>query len=311
LKEPSSKPLISIKNLSISFLSNKQIVNAVSSISFDVLENEILGIVGESGSGKSVTALAILKLLPKNKTILEGSINYQNNNLLDLEDIEIRKIRGKDIAIILQEPMSALNPTMRCVDQLRECIKEVHIDKKARDIEIGLLIDKVKLEKVEDFNSKYPHQLSGGQKQRLMIAMAIASKPKLLIADEPTTALDVTVQKEIIELLIQIRNSEGLSIIFISHDLALVSEIADKVIVMYKGEIIEQGRASKIFKKPTKNYTKGLLYSRPNNKIKLKRLPTVTDYINDTVDPSAISVQEVEKNHQYIYSKRPVLEIKN
>ena len=311
MKEPSSKPLISIKNLSISFLSNKQIVNAVSSISFDVLENEILGIVGESGSGKSVTALAILKLLPKNKTILEGSINYQNNNLLDLEDIEIRKIRGKDIAIIFQEPMSALNPTMRCVDQLRECIKEVHIDKKARDIEIGLLIDKVKLEKVEDFNSKYPHQLSGGQKQRLMIAMAIASKPKLLIADEPTTALDVTVQKEIIELLIQIRNSEGLSIIFISHDLALVSEIADKVIVMYKGEIIEQGRASKIFKKPTKNYTKGLLHSRPNNKIKLKRLPTVTDYINDTVDPSAISVQEVEKNHQYIYSKRPVLEIKN
>ena len=132
MKEPSSKPLISIKNLSISFLSNKQIVNAVSSISFDVLENEILGIVGESGSGKSVTALAILKLLPKNKTILEGSINYQNNNLLDLEDIEIRKIRGKDIAIIFQEPMSALNPTMRCVDQLRECIKEVHIDKKGQ-----------------------------------------------------------------------------------------------------------------------------------------------------------------------------------
>ena len=311
MKEPSSKPLISIKNLSISFLSNKQIVNAVSSISFDVLENEVLGIVGESGSGKSVTALSILKLLPKNKTIVEGSINYQNNNLLDLEDVEIRKIRGEDIAIIFQEPMSALNPTMRCVDQLRECIKELHIDKKARDIERALLISKVKLEKIEGFNSKYPHQLSGGQKQRLMIAMAIASKPKLLIADEPTTALDVTVQKEIIELLIQIRNSEGLSIIFISHDLALVSEIADKVIVMYKGEIIEQGRASKIFKNPTKNYTKGLLYSRPNNKIKLKRLPTVADYIHNTVDPSVISVQEVKKNHQYIYSKRPVLEIKN
>ena len=207
--------------------------------------------------------------------------------------------------------MSALNPTMRCIDQLRECIKEDFLDKGAIDIEIDLLINKVRLEKVENFNSKYPHQLSGGQKQRLMIAMAIASKPLLLIADEPTTALDVTVQKEIIELLIQIRNSEGLSIIFISHDLALVSEIADKVIVMYKGEIIEQGRASKIFKKPTKNYTKGLLYSRPNNKIKLKKLPTVTDYINDTVDSSIISAQEIEKNHQYIYSKIPVLEIKN
>jgi peptide/nickel transport system ATP-binding protein len=215
----------------------------VNNISFDVLENEILGIVGESGSGKSVTALSILKLLPKNTTILRGSINYQKNNLLELEDQEIRKIRGKDIAIIFQEPMSALNPTMRCVDQLRECIKEDLLDKEAIDIEIDLLINKVRLEKVENFNSKYPHQLSGGQKQRLMIAMAIASKPLLLIADEPTTALDVTVQKEIIELLIQIRNSEGLSIIFISHDLALVSEIADKVIVMYKGEIIEQGRA--------------------------------------------------------------------
>ena len=311
MKEPSSIPIISIQNLSISFRSNKQLINVVNNISFDVLENEILGIVGESGSGKSVTALSILKLLPKNTTILRGSINYQKNNLLELEDQEIRKIRGKDIAIIFQEPMSALNPTMRCVDQLRECIKEDLLDKEAIDIEIDLLINKVRLEKVENFNSKYPHQLSGGQKQRLMIAMAIASKPLLLIADEPTTALDVTVQKEIIELLIQIRNSEGLSIIFISHDLALVSEIADKVIVMYKGEIIEQGRASKIFKKPTKNYTKGLLYSRPNNKIKLKKLPTVTDYINDTVDSSIISVQEIEKNHQYIYSKTPVLEIKN
>jgi peptide/nickel transport system ATP-binding protein len=311
LKESSSKPLISIQNLSVSFRSNERIVNAVSSISFDVLENEILGIVGESGSGKSVTALSILKLLPKNKTILKGSINYHNNNLLELKEMDIRKIRGKDIAIIFQEPMSALNPTMTCLDQLRECIKEVHIDKETIDIEVNLLIDKVKLEKVENFSSKYPHQLSGGQQQRLMIAMAIASNPKLLIADEPTTALDVTVQKEIIELLIQLRNSEGLSIIFISHDLTLVSEIADKVIVMYKGEIIEQGRASEIFKNPTKSYTKGLLYSRPSNKIKLKKLPTVSDYINDTVDSSIISVQEIERNHQNIYSKRPVLEVKN
>jgi len=311
LKETSSRPLISIQNLSISFHSNKQLVKVVNDISFDVLENEILGIVGESGSGKSVTALSILKLLPKNKTVLKGAINYKKKNLLELDNFEIRKVRGKEIAIVFQEPMSALNPTMKCLDQLRECIKDTTTNKESVEKRMATLIKKVKLDGVDNFNSKYPHQLSGGQKQRLMIAMAISSNPKVLIADEPTTALDVTVQKEIIELLLQIRNSEGLSIIFISHDLSLVSEIADKLIVMYKGEIVEQGKSAKIFKSPTKDYTKGLLYSRPNNKVKLRKLPTVNDYINNSVDFSTISDEEIKISHENIYSKKPILKIKN
>ena len=307
----SSKPIISIKNLSISFLKKNKVVKVVNNISFNLLKNEVLGIVGESGSGKSVTALSILKLLPKNKAISKGEVIYNNTNLLEISDSSIRQVRKKDISIIFQEPMSALNPTMKCIDQLRECFELKNIDIIDVEDEINLLIKKVKLEKVDSFSSKYPHQLSGGQKQRLMIAMAIACKPKLLIADEPTTALDVTVQKEIIELLLKIKNSEGLSIIFISHDLALVSEIADRLIVMYKGEIIEKGGAAKIFSNPIENYTKGLLYSRPNNKVKLSKLPTVSDYINNSVNNTIINDKEIEISRHKIYSNSPILEIKN
>lgn len=261
MNKVSSSPIISVKNLSISFIKKNDIVKVVNNISFDLLKYEVLGIVGESGSGKSVTALSILKLLPNKKTISQGEVIYNNTNLLELNETRIRRVRKKDISIIFQEPMSALNPTMKCVDQLRECFEIENIEGKEIENEISLLIKKVKLDKVDNFNSKYPHQLSGGQKQRLMIAMAIACKPKLLIADEPTTALDVTVQKDIIELLLKIRSSEGLSIIFISHDLALVSEVADRLIVMYKGKIIEKGVASNIFSNPSENYTKGLLLS--------------------------------------------------
>ena len=307
----SSKPLISIKNLSISFLKKNEVVKVVNNISFNLLKDEVLGIVGESGSGKSVTALSILKLLPKNKTISKGEVIFNNTNLLELQEATMRQVREKEISIIFQEPMSVLNPTMKCVDQLRECFDIEKIDKKDIENEISLLIKKVKLGKVDNFNSKYPHQLSGGQKQRLMIAMAIACKPKLLIADEPTTALDVTVQKEIIELLLKIKRTEGLSIIFISHDLALVSEIADRLIVMFKGKIIEKGKAAKIFSNPIENYTKGLLYSRPNNKVKLSKLPTVSDYINNSVDNTIVNDKEIEISRQKIYSNSPILEIKN
>ena len=307
----SNKPLISIKNLRISFLKKNKIVRVVNNISFDLLKNEVLGIVGESGSGKSVTALSILKLLPKNKTISKGEVIYNNTNLLELSEASIRQVRQKDISIIFQEPMSALNPTMKCVDQLRECFDTEKINKKNIENEITLLIKKVKLEKVDNFNSKYPYQLSGGQKQRLMIAMAIACKPKLLIADEPTTALDVTVQKEIIELLLEIKKTEGLSIIFISHDLALVSEIANRLIVMFKGKIIEKGKAIEIFSNPIENYTKGLLYSRPNNKVKLSKLPTVADYTNNSVNNTIINEKEIKISRHKIYSNSPILEIKN
>ena len=192
MNKASSNNLISIKNLSISFIKKNKVVNVVNNISFNLLKNEVLGIVGESGSGKSVTALSILKLLPKNKAISKGEVIYNNTNLLEISDSSIRQVRKKDISIIFQEPMSALNPTMKCIDQLRECFELKNIDIIDVEDEINLLIKKVKLEKVDNFSSKYPHQLSGGQKQRLMIAMAIACKPKLLIADEPTTALDLS-----------------------------------------------------------------------------------------------------------------------
>ena len=306
MNKASSSPLISVKNLSISFIKKNDIVKVVNNISFDLLKNEVLGIVGESGSGKSVTALSILKLLPNKKTISKGEVIYNNTNLLELNEARIRQVRRRDISIIFQEPMSALNPTMKCVDQLRECFEIENVKEKDIENEISLLIKKVKLDKIENFNYKYPHELSGGQKQRLMIAMAIACKPKLLIADEPTTALDVTVQRDIIELLLKIRSSEGLSIIFISHDLALVSELADRLIVMYKGKIIEKGISSNIFSNPSENYTKGLLYSRPNNKVKLRKLPTVSDYINDSVNNSIIGEKEIEISRHKIYSNSPI-----
>lgn len=199
--------------------------------------------------------------------------------------------------------MSSLNPTMKCIDQLREVLNDGK--------EILNLLAKVKLNNIDSFESKYPHQISGGQKQRLMIAMAIAKKPKILIADEPTTALDVTVQKEIIKLLLDIKKTERISIIFITHDLTLVSQIANRIIVMYKGLVVEEGKTKTIFKNPKKNYTKGLLKSRPNNNSNLKKLPTVLDFINNTVNISEFSEKEIQDKRAKIYKGKPILEIKN
>jgi peptide/nickel transport system ATP-binding protein len=192
---------------------------------------------------------------------------------------------------------------MKCIDQLTEVLN----DRK----EILNLLAKVKLNNIDSFESKYPHQISGGQKQRLMIAMAIAKKPKILIADEPTTALDVTVQKEIIKLLLDIKKTERISIIFITHDLTLVSQIANRIIVMYKGLVVEEGKTKTIFKNPKKNYTKGLLKSRPNNNSNLKKLPTVLDFINNTVNISEFSEKEIQDKRAKIYKGKPILEIKN
>jgi peptide/nickel transport system ATP-binding protein len=192
---------------------------------------------------------------------------------------------------------------MKCIDQLREVLNDGK--------EILNLLAKVKLNNIDSFESKYPHQISGGQKQRLMIAMAIAKKPKILIADEPTTALDVTVQKEIIKLLLDIKKTERISIIFITHDLTLVSQIANRIIVMYKGLVVEEGKTKTIFKNPKKNYTKGLLKSRPNNNSNLKKLPTVLDFINNTVNISEFSEKEIQDKRAKIYKGKPILEIKN
>ncbi|MEO6348058.1 MAG: ABC transporter ATP-binding protein, partial [Aquaticitalea sp.] len=225
---------------------------------------------------------------------------------------EFQKIRGNKISMIFQEPMSSLNPSMRCGKQVEEILLQ-HTDcsKKEAKEETLSLFEKVKLPLPERVYKAYPHEISGGQKQRVMIAMAIACKPNILIADEPTTALDVTVQKDIILLLKQLQSEEGMSIIFISHDLALVSEIADRVLVMYKGEIVEQGSVSTIFHEPQHTYTKALLSSKPSLELRLKRLPTIKDFMEGNPKTQIITSAQRFKNHKELYSKAPLLEIIN
>jgi peptide/nickel transport system ATP-binding protein len=301
------KNILKIENLSVYF-GNKQVVK---NISFQLKQQQILGVVGESGSGKSVTFLAVLKLLSKN-AVFEGTVIFENQNLSKLSEKDFQKIRGNQISMIFQEPMSSLNPSLTCGYQVAEILK-IHkkITNKNLKKEVIALFSKVKLPRAKEIYNQYPHQISGGQQQRVMIAMAIACKPTILIADEPTTALDVTVQKEIIELLKELQQETQMSIVFISHDLSLVSEIADEVLVMYQGEIVEQGNAQQIFKKPTHNYTKALINSKPSLTHRVKKLPTVSDFMSENIDFEEYTTLQREKFHQKIYNKKPLLEINN
>ena len=280
--------------------------------SFSVLPNEILGIVGESGSGKSITSLAAMGLLPQDKTKIDGSIKFKQQEIKDLTDKQWQQIRGKSIAMIFQEPMSSLNPSMKCGEQVAEILKQ-HTSLTSTQIkqEVINLFNKVKLPLPEVTYSKYPHQLSGGQKQRVMIAMAIACKPDLLIADEPTTALDVTVQKEIILLLKELQKETKMSIIFITHDLSLLSEIADRVLVMFRGELVEQGAAKEIFNNPQQTYTKALIASRPSLDVRLKRLPTIQDFLENKVIEEEVTSTQRKQNQEKLYAQSPLLEIIN
>lgn len=303
--------MLQVKNLSIKFTFQKNQIEVVKKISFNLGENKTLGIVGESGSGKSVTSLAILGLLSEN-AILNGDIFFKEKNLVEIPDRDFHKIRGKKIGMIFQEPMSSLNPTLSCGNQVFEVLKQ-HTKLNNKEIfkEVIILFEKVKLPTPHRIFKSYPHQLSGGQKQRVMIAMAIACKPDLLIADEPTTALDVTVQKDIIALLKEIQAENKMSILFISHDLSLVSEIADDVIVMYEGVIIEQGKTKAIFRNPRKQYTKGLINSKPSLSERLKKLPTVEDFVKKEFYPELYTKSEREQFHQKLYDSKPLLEIVN
>jgi len=306
-------PILSIDNLDISFLKERKYLPVVHQLTYELYENEILGIVGESGSGKSVSSLAIMGLLPSSiSKIANGSIVFEGKDISLLSDQEFQKIRGNEIAMVFQEPMSSLNPSMKCGMQVAE-ILEIHTSLSKKEIknQVISLFEKVKLPNPEELFSKYPHQISGGQKQRVMIAMAIACKPKILIADEPTTALDVTVQKEIIQLLKELQRETKMSILFISHDLSLVSEIANRVLVMYKGQIVEQGIAKEIFENPQHNYTKALIASRPSLDFRLKRLPTFQDFLKESFKSEIVSAEERNKNQLKIYSKSPLLEVKN
>ena len=268
------QPILRIKNLSIAFEKNSITKHILHRLSFDVFKNEILAVVGESGSGKSITALSIMRLLKT--TQVEGKIIYDDINLNTTSSKTMERIRGRKISMIFQEPMSALNPSMRCGTQVKEILLQHNIvAPKNADLEVMKLFESVKIPNPKQTFNKYPHELSGGQQQRVMIAMAIACKPDILIADEPTTALDVTVQNEIIELIQELQKETQMSVIFISHDLALVSEIAHRTVVMYKGEIVEQGTTTSIFKSPKNEYTKALIAARPSLKVRLKKLPTV------------------------------------
>ncbi len=303
--------LLNVNNLCVRTSENSQPQNLIDDISFDIKKNEIVGLIGESGSGKSLTSLSILRLLEKNKFNISGEIIFNGNNLLDLDDNTMMEIRGSEISMIFQEPMSALNPTMKIGEQIFEVFKaHEYLSFENTTKRIKKLIKKVKLDNVENLLDKYPHQISGGQKQRVMIVMALSCNPQLLIADEPTTALDVTIQKEIIEILKNLQKSEKLSILFISHDLRLISNISDKILIMKNGKIIEQGLNRNIINYPKENYTKALLSLIINDKKRLKKLPTVESF-DKNFKEEAETKKERNKRIKNIYSGKPILEIKN
>jgi peptide/nickel transport system ATP-binding protein len=306
--------LLNVSNLQLSFGNNIVLDN----ISFSLNEKETIGIVGESGSGKSLTALSIIGLLPNSATVNNGTIEYFENNkpidLLSITEKEKQQIRGNKISMIFQEPMTSLNPVMKCGKQVAEVL-EYHKNysfNEARDFTLDLFNEVMLPSPAEVFN-KYPHQLSGGQRQRVMIAMALACNPKILLADEPTTALDVTVQKNILDLIAALQEKHGLSIIFISHDLGVISRVANKILVLHKGKQVEYGSAQQIISNPQQPYTKGLIACRPGIGARPKQLPVVADFLSNNSSPqyAFITKQERNESHQHIYSQPPVLEIEN
>ena len=286
-----SEPLLKIRDLQVDFNSALGKTTAVSNINFEVERGEIVAIVGESGSGKSVTSLSILQLLPTPPAAYpKGEILFSPDgnssvNLLTLPLKALRKLRGNEIAMIFQEPMSSLNPVFTCGDQVIEAIM-LHqgLSRKPAMEKTIRLFEKVKLPDPASMFHRYPHQLSGGQKQRVMIAMAMSCEPSLLICDEPTTALDVTVQKTILRLIRELQATEKMGVIFITHDLGVVAEVADRAIVMYKGSIVEQGTVKDIFSNPKHPYTQGLLSCRPVLHPKGQRLPVVADFMNGKIE---------------------------
>ncbi len=326
------KLLLEVKNLVTEFKTEEGTVRAVDNISFNLYRGETLGIVGESGSGKSVTSLSIMRLIPNPPgRIVSGQIIYHTTDdkkidLVKLSEEEMRKYRGNEIAMIFQEPMTSLNPVFTCGDQVMEAIILHQKKNKQEAKEITLkMFEKVKLPDPLRVLNAYPHQLSGGQKQRVMIAMAMSCNPNILIADEPTTALDVTVQATILDLMNQLRKEIDSSVIFITHDLGVIAEIADDVIVMYKGKIVEQGSVIDIFSDPKHPYTKSLLACRPPLDLRLRKLPTVVDFmkeengeiielpttVKEAIDANVITKMETDARYNKLMSGKPLLEIKN
>jgi peptide/nickel transport system ATP-binding protein len=276
--------IIEIQNLRTYFNTDNGVVKAVDDLSLTIMPGHTLGVVGESGSGKSVTSLTIMKLLAATAEINTGSVMFMGQDLVHMSEKQMRKLRGSEIAMIFQEPMSSLNPVHRVGRQVMEAILEhqnvTKDEARKRTIE---LFSEVGIPDPAERIHYYPHQMSGGQKQRVMIAMALSCNPKLLIADEPTTALDVTVQKQILDLIRELRDERQMAVLFITHDLGVIAEIADDVMVMYRGKVVEQGAVLDIYENPTHPYTQGLLNCRPRLDTVYKRLPTVTDFMDTTI----------------------------
>ena len=328
----SKQPLLEVKSLVTEFHTDNGTVRAVDDISFTLHRGETIGIVGESGSGKSVTSLSAMRLIPEPPgKIVNGKILFHGedykSDLAKLNEKQMRKFRGNEIAMIFQEPMTSLNPVFTCGKQVMEAI-QLHqkFSRKAAKEKTIELFKKVKLPRPEEIFRSYPHQISGGQKQRVMIAMALSCNPAILIADEPTTALDVTVQKTILHLMKELQEEYNMGILFITHDLGVIAELADEVIVMYKGKLVEKGSALQVFSSPKHPYTRGLLACRPPLDVRVRELPTrkyfMTEDENGVIVETGKSVAEVIKEltvsknevsfrHEIIYSQEPLLEISN
>jgi peptide/nickel transport system ATP-binding protein len=325
--------LLEVKNLVTDFKTEDEYIRAVNDVSFTLNKGETIGIVGESGSGKSVTALSIMQLIPNPPGRISGGqiiFHTKDHRTVDLTKVsakEMRSLRGNEIGMIFQEPMTSLNPVIKCGDQVMEAIM-IHqkISKRAARLRTLELFSQVQLPTPDLMLDRYPHQLSGGQKQRVMIAMAISCNPGVLIADEPTTALDVTVQKTILDVMLQLQRKHNMGILFITHDLGVIAELADKVVVMYKGKIVEQGPVMDIFRNPKHPYTKSLLACRPPLDKRLKRLPVVSDFmkqndvgdiveipktVSEAIGSVSITREEREKAHSELYNGNKILELQN
>lgn len=324
--------LLDIQNLTIQFKTEEEITTAVNGVSFSINKGEIVAVVGESGSGKSITSLSVLRLLPAppaqypNGEIVFTKKDGSVINLLAANEKQMQQIRGNEIAMIFQEPMSSLNPVFKCGEQVMEAI-QLHqkVSKAEAQKRTIALVEKVKLPNPATIINRYPHELSGGQKQRVMIAMAMSCNPSLLIADEPTTALDVTVQKTILQLTKELQQETGMGILFITHDLGVVEELADKIVVLYKGNIVEQGTVKEIFSNAQHPYTKALLACRPSLYTKEMRLPVVSDFLeiesgklkvenneqSDSLKAVALSNTEIELNYKQQTTNNKLLSVQH
>jgi len=334
-----SNPILEVRNLCVEFPASGEIVRAVKDVSFNLALGETIGIVGESGSGKSVTSLAVIGLLPTAAKVT-GEILFQNPrvananpvNLLTLSAQQRRTYRGGLISMVFQEPLTSLNPVYTCGEQVVEAILlHEQVSQKEAYRKAIALFDEVKLPNPREMMKRYPHQLSGGQQQRVMIAMALSGNPAILIADEPTTALDVTIQATILQLLRELRDRRGMSILFITHDMGVVAEIADRVVVMYRGQAVETAKVYDLFANPQHPYTQGLLNCRPRPNQRLKRLPTVADFMKVTTNASGeleivsqihsqeekdsllaeVSSSEVIERSQHLQQQQPLLSVRH